>query len=231
VSLRIATQGVAMVHNLIMGTLTFVGGGTGTRYTPYHIRHRTEVAGFMTILHGDDRFYNNIFIQNRPADEPVHRGGPKEEERLVGTWQFDEYPTYDEWISWFDLDVKRPNMGKLAKFHDSHLPVWSEGNAYFAGAKAWKHEKAPLVSDVKPEVELIEKDGEYFVKTNLPELLGDFRGQIIHSDILGCAFEPEQRFENTDGSAIHFDRDYYGDHRGVAAMPGPFAQGSEKAVW
>ena len=31
VSLRIATQGVAMVHNLMMGTFTFVGGGTGDR--------------------------------------------------------------------------------------------------------------------------------------------------------------------------------------------------------
>jgi hypothetical protein len=33
------------------------------RYTPYHLPHRTEVAGFMTFLHGDDRFYNNIFVQ------------------------------------------------------------------------------------------------------------------------------------------------------------------------
>ena len=33
------------------------------RYTPYHMPHRTEVMGFMTILHGDDRFYNNIFVQ------------------------------------------------------------------------------------------------------------------------------------------------------------------------
>ena len=66
-SLRMATQGVAMVHNLICGALTCVGNGTGSRYTPYHIPHRTEVMGFMTILHGDMRFYNNIFVQ-----QPVH---------------------------------------------------------------------------------------------------------------------------------------------------------------
>ena len=63
-SLRFATQGVAMVHNLICGALTCVGEGTSWRYTPYHMPHRTEVMGFMTILHGDDRFYNNIFVQN-----------------------------------------------------------------------------------------------------------------------------------------------------------------------
>lgn len=231
VSLRFATEGVALVHNLMLGTFTLVGGGTGTRYTPYHIRHRTEVAGFMTILHGDDRFYNNIFVQARPADAPLRRGGPNERERVVGTWQFDEYPTYDEWISWFDLDVKRPDMGKLAKYHDSHLPVWAAGNAYFAGAKAWQHEKSPFTSDEKPYVELVEEDGHYYLRTNLPELLGDFRAEVVHSDILGKAFEPEQRFENTDGSAIHFDRDYYGDHRGVKCLPGPFAAGCDKAVW
>ena len=71
-SVRIASQGVALVHNLFLGALTGIGGGTDNiangvierRYTPYHIRHETEVAGFMTILHGDDRIYsmrrNNI---------------------------------------------------------------------------------------------------------------------------------------------------------------------------
>ncbi len=48
-SFRFATQGVAMVHNLICGALTCVGEGTGWRYTPYHIPHRTEVMGFNDI--------------------------------------------------------------------------------------------------------------------------------------------------------------------------------------
>ena len=68
---RLSTQGLALVHNLIAGSFTWVGAGTDNngkrfptpRYTPYHIPHRTEVAGFMTILHGDARFYNNIFVQ------------------------------------------------------------------------------------------------------------------------------------------------------------------------
>ena len=46
---------------------------------------------------------------------------------------------------------------------------------------------------------------------------------MINSDILGCAFEPEERFENPDGTAITFDRDYFGEHRGVKVLPGPFA--------
>ena len=93
-SLRFATQGVAMVHNLICGALTCVGEGTSWRYTPYHMPHRTEVMGFMTILHGDDRFYNNIFVQKWPSEDfiTMHDSddGFDSENRKVGTWMFDE---------------------------------------------------------------------------------------------------------------------------------------------
>ncbi|MBQ9942783.1 MAG: hypothetical protein IJO67_00315, partial [Clostridia bacterium] len=230
VSLRIATQGVAMVHNLMMGTFTFVGGGTGDRYTPYHIRHRTEVAGFMTFLHGDDRFYNNIFVQGFDPAAEVRRGEPGEKERICGTWQFDEYPTYDEWISWFDLDVKRPDMMKLDKYHRSHLPVWCEGNVYLNGAKPWQHEKKNRMAD-GARVELIEKDGKYTLKTNVYGLLKGFETNTIDSDVLGRAFEPDQRFENNDGSPIVFDRDFFGSHRGVAPLPGPFASPIEDELF
>ena len=223
VSLRIATQGVAMVHNLMMGTFTFVGGGTVTRYTPYHIRHRTEVAGFMHFLHGDDRFYNNIFVQGISPQPDGRRGEPGEKERICGTWQFDEYPPYDEWISHFDLDVARPDMGKLEKYHEGHLPVWAKGNVYLGGAKPWKHETDCLVSDAMPVVALTEQDGKPVLNTNVYDLIAGFRAGMINSDILGCAFEPEQRFENTDGSEIVFDRDYLGNTRGVGVLPGPFA--------
>ena len=60
------------------------------------------------------------------------------------------------------------------------------------------------------KVELVEKDGHYSIKTNVYEFLKDFRTGIINSDILGYAFEPEQRFEDPDGSTIIFDQDYLG---------------------
>ena len=188
----------------------------------------------MTILHGDDRVYNNIFVQGRPADEPVKQGGPEEDERVVGTWCFDEYPTYEEWLTWFDLDVQRPDMRKLAEFHERHLPVWINGNAYLNGAKPWKNESSKFVDDQSNvTVELVEKDGNYTLKTDLYDLLGDFKNGIITSDILGCAFEPEQRFERPDGSAITFDSDYFGNHRGVSTVPGPFASAAslEESLW
>ena len=237
-SVRIATEGVALVHNLMLGAFTAVGGGTDNivngvnqpRYTPYHIRHRTEVAGFMTILHGDNRIYNNIFVQNWPVQETEAKedmGFMMADNQVVGTSVFDDYPTYDEWIAQFELD-KPANMFKLTPFHFSHLPVWVNGNAYFGGAKPCKNEKDKLVdNEHEIYVKLVEKDGSYAIDTNLYQWLGDFKDGIINSDILGYAFEPEERFENPDGTPIIFDEDYLGRHRGLNALPGPFVCGCE----
>ena len=225
-SLRFATQGVAMVHNLICGALTCVGEGTGWRYTPYHIPHRTEVMGFMTFLHGDDRFYNNIFVQKWPDKDVIimhdSNDGFDTENRKAGTWMFDEYPTYEEWKAQFDFS-QPANMSALEPVHFGHLPVWTEGNAYLGGAKACKNEVNGLISSEDVKVELLEKDGNYYLDTNIYDCLKDFRGRMINTDALGMAFEPEQRFENPDGTDIQFDKDYFGGHRGVDVIPGPFA--------
>lgn len=229
-SLRFATQGVAMVHNLICGALTCVGEGTGWRYTPYHIPHRTEVMGFMTFLHGDDRFYNNIFVQKWPDKDVIimhdSNDGFDTENRKAGTWMFDEYPTYEEWKAQFDFS--RPaNMSALEPVHFGHLPVWTEGNAYLGGAKACKNEVNGLISSEDVKVELLEKDGNYYLDTNIYDCLKAFMGRIINTDVLGMAFEPEQRFENPDGTDIQFDKDYFGGHRGVDVIPGPFANAED----
>ncbi|MCH3998644.1 MAG: right-handed parallel beta-helix repeat-containing protein [Lachnospiraceae bacterium] len=232
-SLRIATEGVAMVHNLICGALTCVGDGTGWRYTPYHMPHRTEVQGFMTILHGDDRFYNNIFVQKYSPEPFVLRSDSdpskvQTDNREVGTHVWDEYPTYEEWIAQFDMDEEIPNMAKLEKAHFGHLPVWCSGNAYFDGAKAWKKEKHNLV-DTKDgvKVELVEKDGHFTLDTNIYEYLGDFCADMIDTDTLGKAFEPTEAFENPDGTPITFNYDYLGSHRGINVIPGPFASAAD----
>jgi len=231
-SLRFCTQGVALVHNLICGALTAVNAGTSWRYTPYHIPHRTEVMGFMTILHGDDRFYNNIFVQKHPAQDAIiphdSDDGYDIENRLAGTWMFDDFPTASQWNAQFDFS-QPANMGQLEKAHFGHLPVWCEGNVYLNGARACKNEVNGMVDEnTKAVVELTEEAGKPVLVTNVYEILGSFADRMVHSDILGKAFEPEQRFENPDGTAITFNRDYFGAFRGCKILPGPFAQGGTK---
>ncbi len=239
VSVTIPSQGIACVHNLILGSFSLINSGVDSvvngqrepRYTPYHIRHRTEVAGFMTILHGDDRIYNNIFIQQYPVTDKKRQPTANDYE-AVGTAPFDIFPTYEEWISHFMLG-QEPDMRALGTYHFGHLPVWVEGNAYFRGATVCRHETHSLVNRrARVKAALAEEDGRLVLKTNVYDYLKDFRDGIINSDILGEAFEPEQRFENPDGTEIVFDRDYLGAHRGTDALPGPFADGAaEISLW
>ena len=235
-SFKIASQGCAIVHNLCLGPMSSIGSGTdmplsdGTmapRYTPYHIKHRTEVAGMMTFLHGDDRIYNNIFIQNwpvKPLEIKEDMGFVMYDNQVQGTSIFDEFPTYDEWIVPFELDNPQPNMFIMQDYHFGKLPVWIKGNAYFNGAKSWKNENDKYINnDEKVYVHLIEKEGKYHLETNVYEALKEWSTAVINSDTLGEAFEPEERFENPDGSTIVFNRDYFGNERGLTTIPGPFA--------
>ena len=228
VSITIPSEGIAVVHNLILGSFSLINSGVDSiengqrepRYTPYHIRHRTEVAGFMTILHGDDRIYNNIFVQAYGVKDKTKTAEAPDYE-VVGTAPFDIFPTYDQWIKNFMLDTE-PDMGLLAKYHFGHLPVWLGGNVYLNGATVCKHELDKLVVAGKGKVKISLKGG--VLKNNLKELLGPYTTGMISTTVLGNAFEPEQRFEARDGNDIIFNEDYFGGHRGTAVVPGPFAQ-------
>ena len=56
---------------------------------------------------------------------------------------------------------------------------------------------------------------------------------MVYTGTLGKAFEPEEPFENPDGTPITFDRDYFGEHRGTDVLPGPFAtkEDASKNLW
>ena len=225
-----------MVHNLICGSFTAVGEGTDgivegvlrQRFTPYHMPHRTEVMGFMTILHGDDRFYNNIFVQRWPSEDFSVRSDSEDvimqDNRQTGTHLFDDYPAYEEWIAHFDLENETPDMKTLEPYHWQKLPVWADGNVYLGGARAWKKEKNNLIDNEHEVVIELDESGERPVlKTNIYDLLGDFTASMISTETLGKAFEPEEPFENPDGTPILFNTDYFGNHRGTEVRPGPFA--------
>lgn len=252
-SCRIATQGTAFVHNLIAGSFTSVGEGTnnvsgtetiykgdkkivdaGPRYTPYHMPHRTEVAGFMTILHGDNRFYNNIFVQNEAAntyDYFFAKIPVAPQNSVVGTSPFDDYPTEAEYLSRFFFEGDEGAAEDRTKYYD-RLPVYTGGNVYFNGARPCEKEEN-YVEDTEHNVflRLVETAGTYRLESNLSEYLpAGFKTPFISTEYLGEAFEPEQKFEHPDGSPIVFDRDYFGEKRGINPVPGPF-ENKEEWEW
>ena len=55
------SEGGAYVHNLMAGRI--VPRPELSRSTPFHKPHSTEVAGLRNIVGGDDRYYNNVFVE------------------------------------------------------------------------------------------------------------------------------------------------------------------------
>jgi alpha-N-arabinofuranosidase len=55
------SEGGAYAHNLMAGRI--VPRPELSRSTPFHKPHSTEVAGLRNIVGGDDRYYNNVFVE------------------------------------------------------------------------------------------------------------------------------------------------------------------------
>ncbi|MBQ3880635.1 MAG: hypothetical protein II727_10045, partial [Oscillospiraceae bacterium] len=103
------------------------------------------------------------------------------------------------------------------------LPVYAAGNVYFNGARPWRGEESP-VADAQNRITLeLKEDGEgVYLASNLGDFLPE-GGMLVDTAALGKAFEPDQAYENPDGTPIVFDTDYFGEKSGKAPIPGPFA--------
>lgn len=229
-AVKFPAQGAAFVRNLFAGALAGIGTGTdngapdipSNRYTPYHEPHSTKLMGFMTFLHGDVRFYQNIFVQKPilPLFEKMQRDFEADPDNPIAQWDtmnfvcgthvYDGYPTFEEWDSWFEgycgmgSEPSNPN-----RYYD-HLPVWMKGNVYLGGAKHWEKEENAIVNDSLPvKLELTEENGTWNLRTNIFEAVPNPMGEVVTTEMLGMAFEPEERFENPDGSPITLDKDLW----------------------
>lgn len=237
---RMATQGVAMVHNIIAGGFKAICIGTDNgalsrtspRYTPYHVPHRTEVAGFMTFLHGDNKFFNNIFIQQEPSPQLLGKMAESKDNVwddcnvYAGLHVFDDFKTFEEWNAMFEGYC---GMGSPAsdRYYEK-LPVWAAGNVYFNGARPWAKE-TDAVTDTEHPVTIgyREADGRCYLDTNLYSVLSREEKALISTDSIAMAFEPEQKYENPDGTPIVFREDFFGELRCDAPIAGPFARPEE----
>lgn len=235
-AVKLPTQGVAFVHNLFGGAIAAVGRGVkngsqkydSTRYTPIHMPHRTEITGFMSILHGDVRFYNNVFVQQPVREKMVemvadYKDNEWEDENLTaGTLTYSGYMTEEQWKACFEGYCGEGAPQNRDRYY-MPLPVWTGGNVFFNGAKpADIEEDFTLDTEHHITLELKEENGQYRLETNLMDYLPE--AKLITSDTLGMAFEPEERFETPEGEDILFDTDFYGSSRMNHMVAGPFSK-------
>jgi hypothetical protein len=118
-------------------------------------------------------------------------------------------PNLNPYAGEIRMHLDRYNDRRWQLNQDAYLPEFANGYNYFG---------------------LHRTESGWVFRTDLYEYIGDMSCRRIDSDILGKAFEPEQRFENPDGTAIVFDTDYFGKHRGTRVIPGPFAAPVKEGV-
>ena len=207
VSLSDMSEGGAYAHNLLAGRI--ISRPEPGRSTPYHKAHSTAVAGLDSIVGGDDRFYNNIFIGNG--------GSPANTEADANPLRFGGYGL---WV-----------------YNHREYPLRTGGNVYLKGARPYSKEDGALkLPDADPKPEIMEDGDRVYLRLNLGAEVQKATTQLVNTELLGRAKVPGLPYENADGSPIIIDTDYFDKKRsGARPVPGPFGdlgQGEQKLkVW
>jgi alpha-L-arabinofuranosidase len=113
----------------------------------------------------------------------------------------------------------------LTPYNEPNHPVWMNGNVYFQAAKPSTQEKDALAqASANPRIKNIHQpDGLYLRMTLDPGWSGERTRKLVTSDLLGTSLVAKAPFEQTDGSPLRIDRDFFGQPRNEAnPRPGPF---------
>ncbi|MDE5419070.1 DUF1565 domain-containing protein [Labilibaculum sp. DW002] len=198
-----ASQGTAFVNNLIIGNVQL--RAASNRFTHYHFPHSTKVLGMMTVILGDDRYYNNIFAANN---------GSLNKSQYYGLDAYNDFPTASyEWKS----------TGSLNNYNKQKFPVYIDANLYLNKALASNIETNFVENKtLNPEISLSEEDGSYYLNITIDESFAKVKTQLVNTALLGAAFQSETPFENPDGSPVIINQDYFGKPRNTETpMVGP----------
>ena len=210
ISILNASQGTAYAHNLITGKIII--RKVSNRYTPYHFSHSTSVKGLMTILTGDDRYYNNILTSNHQT-KPYK--GPASDKIHNGLDAYDGYPLSSDY--WYK--GKRPD-----DFAKHKLPVYINSNLYFNKAKPFDRELDNFENrEFVPKISIEKKKNSYYLNFEIDDSFKKVKTSLVNTNILGTAFQSESAFENKDASPMVLDTDILNNKRNVLnPIVGPF---------
>lgn len=106
----------------------------------------------------------------------------------------------------------------------SRLECFASGNVYLNGAKPSKYDTDSVVqADFNPEINLTENNGEWFLEINVnKDWIKEQNQKLVSSALLGKAKVPQATYENTDGTPLKIDTDYFGKKRNKKTpFPGP----------
>ncbi len=205
-----AAQGTAYVNNLCCGGTRMID--VLDRSTPYHQPHSTRLMGFAYTYSGDDRMYNNVFINSKDIPEGL----------VSGTSVYDSHiNSYDEYIRLIDeYGIENDHLRHI----DVKQPVYIDANAYFNGTTIYKLEDRYYKNDASPSCAVVEKGDEVYLNITVDSDFIGFDTKVIKTEDLGSTRISECIFDDCFGDMITFDTDINGNKREEKSIAGPIAK-------
>jgi hypothetical protein len=208
-NLRDWSEGGAYTHNLFMGNIE--ARTVLNRWTPYQAEHSTDVIGVTLTNGGDNRFYNNIFVGNNKQPKTIPSGKEKDSDTYTGRGL---------WV-----------------YNTRKFPIQTGGNVFLRGAQPYFEEKENLLlKNYDPKIELIEDANNVSITINVNDKLQSFSVSPVTTELLGKTIIAKLGYENSDGSPLVVDNDFFGAKREmpnlkVGPLPLPATGDISLKIW
>ena len=212
-NLLMNSSGAAFVHNIFAGGMTVVN--YDGRLTPYHKPHATDVTGLNDNPGGDVQFMNNLFVN------------------AANVSQYDKalLPITFDGNVYTKGTIRAVTNDKPIRFGEMSKEAQEQFKKYKAQAASEKN--ALIKADFEADARLSTQNDNFYLEINLDKNWLQLQPRkLVTTSLLHPAIIPNLPFENTDGSMLKIDTDYFGKKRNANnPSPGPFeitASGKQK---
>ena len=216
------TQGSQITGNLMhnndgrpSGKVGFYEAGGGQDIF-LEVNHGPCLVANNILLSGQSIFnaaHGTAFVHNlmRKVDPSYDRWLPRKTPYLIphGTAivsQYDNRSGDDRFINNIFIDPSN-----LTHYNTSSLPMTMEGNVFTKGTLPSALEKKALLDssfEPKPVIEI--RNGQAWLRlSSNPEWEVEQKRSLVTTEMLGKAIVPQQAFENSDGSPLRIETDYF----------------------
>ena len=167
ISIQNCAEGVAYVNNLFVGKIKSFN--VPRRSTPYHLAHSTKLMGVRDTKNGDNRFYNNIFIEPDGFKESSHSNAKGENVFI---------------------------RSGLDGYDNFEYESFSEGNVFYNGAKPYKHEKNSIITEnYKSQIDIEDNGNDVYLNIEFDQSIEKIVNEIVTTKRLGSTIVSEGCFE------------------------------------
>ena len=109
-------------------------------------------------------------------------------------------------------------------YNKEDLTLFVDGNVYLKAARPYiKETNYVELSWSDPKMKIVEDSANVYFNITLDKLPKSFTTKLITTELLGKAKASGLAYENSDGSPLKIDQDYFGKKRKEKnPTPGPF---------